>query len=1197
MKTGETFDYKGALKTPGLFNPDDTRVPVDFSGKVGLLLFTDNSIGDSWQGRLDSIWSEMETFLINENIASDDADVKNHFRLTAVVTNHGGSSSIPISADYDVLLDADGLGDLYRAEFLNATDDSFPLNALAGVGSSLWGFIIDSNDTLADKWHDLGNTQTAGADTPSDPTDDVFSNEPISFHHLSPAGYTGFDSADYDNVKAYVLERLKNLFRDPYVISADPAIGSANITVADLSTVRIRFSRPLLPAELKDSGNYSTGGGGGTGLQINSADYNNSGLSSVDQINVGEIENEVTLGITRPAGPPLDAGTVRIDLDTAALLTHDTKGITPNIDTKYAVTFNGPEIVHSGIVPPGSSPLNTHTSNMYGNLEFKVPFTDEVFSQPVSSPTVPVTGALTTDDVSETVSGGITGFVSAAAAPAASGEAAAPNKQYTVTLNSAGWGGTGTLQFTLGTNSNAVITNRFGNELRGVKNFSYTLDLDPPEASILYPLNGAVVNNVTVRVSVTGAAEKRLIINGQSTVLGGDSINLYGVTGYGSVADGTTFTLILEAVDANGNKKTDSIELTKNTLTAEDQQPYHIVYVVDKSGSMNSNATYGNPSVTKHKAVWVREALDAVVPDLIAEFGTPGDRYGVVLYSKNAITALALTPKQDLAVNQNIFSDALDENPLSSTTAMGAGLSRALDLLSYTVPNNNYFGRRAIVFFADGQQNVPPYVTFNSTDNPDSLSVETAGTGSGCPSNMGTINIPGGADIPVHTMGIGFQGDWLTTLENISSVSGGSEYCSVQIWPEISASLNSILPDLFPSSSPQIVRNESEHLGSNGRGEILFPLNTTVSKIAFYLEWPGGKSLDLTLKKGNTRISFDRIIRKERSVICIVEFPHYQLKTWSEGDLTYTDERAESPLSRVIRKSKPRFRNNGRFVDPSDIASAFKYSVLPRGDWSVSVFSPEDGAAAAGRSYLLTVIADEKDYYYQLQLGGLPVFAGNPFDISILLARKKELPPVDPDIQIKVKSPAEALTNIISGYKPLHAPVIPGDAVSGGTGKMNAKVEKLLSEPGLLKGLKLKESFSLSLKQTKANLMSGVVTGLTTQGYHKARVIIRHEDKKNGVYERVVDRPVKINVRPDYDHSDIKIIKDGKYYNINVRPADQYGNLLGPGFGGSFPKYFLGYRIINVNDRLDGSYTLKASRFVKDIEKPDAEKIFRLLFS
>lgn len=1199
MKVGKIFKYYGNLGTSGLMDPDYTLVPVDFTDKVGLLLFIDDAIGSSWGNRLESIWSKMETFLVAQEIATTIANAPNYFHIVVVITNHPGSSSISTSPNYDVLMDADSLGETYRKEFLNITDDCFPIDLLTDVGNTLWGFIIDRNHKLADKWHDLGNTQTAGADTPGDSGDDVFSREPISFHHLSPTGYTSFDSADSNNIVAYTLERLKNLFRPPSVLSADPAIGSTFTTAGNLSTTRICFSRPITPAQVIDPMNYGISGGGGIGLSIsiNGIHYENAGLT---QTNVGEIENEVTLDISKSDPQTLEKGTVRIDLLTTNLLTHNGDNITPNDGTKYAVTFNGPEIILADITPDLAIPLNTSTIGGY--LTFAIPFTDPVYAytEPLTDTTV-FTTPLKATDISEGVSG-ISGFSAAANDPDNTG-GANPYKQYSVTLDSSGWGGTGTLNFTIGADANRVITDRFGNPLRGTTSFSFSVDLDPPTAVILYPPDGSTVNNVTVRIQAVGAIEKRFIINGNPTIISNDFINLSDINGYSPLPNGGEFTLTLEAKDSGGNVTTHSINLVKETNIPKNMQPFHFVYVLDKSGSMNSDATFGVPSETYPKSIWVREALDAIVPNIMPNFGTDSDRYGMVLYSRNAITSLLLTPKGNITSTPAIFSDALDDNPQGSSTAMGAGLARALDLLSYTISDAEYYGRRAIVFFADGQQNVSPYVEFDNDSIPTAFTIETSGTTSGCPSGMGTINIPGSSDIPIHTMGIGGNGSWLDTLENISTVTGVDGYANNEIWPDASASLINITPSLFPTSSPQIVRNESESLDGTGHGKISFPLNSSVTKLVVYLEWPGGKELDMVLRKGDIEINFDKIIRNGRSVIGIIEFPHYQLKTCNAGDINYIEHhhfahyyKSKEKDPSVISQYRPRFRSNGRFIDPSSLSSIVKLSIFPQGDWSVSVFSPTEGTGAVNRSYLLSVIADEKDYFYQVRWEGTPLFAGNPIDVSVLLSREKGLPPIKTSISVEVKSPSEAIINIVSNYKPQNTPKIPTDNVGGKAGELNARIEKLLTEPKLLASVRKKKITSIKLSQSPMNLMAGTVTGLTTQGYHKARVIIRHEDKKGGVYERVVDRTFKFSVCPDQKSSKIDIIKEGKFLQINVLPKDKYGNLLGPGYEKRFPRLFPGYKILDIADNLDGSYTLRTIPIGKNAIKPGKEEIFRYLF-
>jgi hypothetical protein len=80
-----------------------------------------------------------------------------------------------------------------------------------------------------------------------------------------------------------------------------------------------------------------------------------------------------------------------------------------------------------------------------------------------------------------------------------------------------------------------------------------------------------------------------------------------------------------------------------------------------------------------------------------------------------------------------------------------------------------------------------------------------------------------------------------------------------------------------------------------------------------------------------------------------------------------------------------------------------------------------------------------------------------------------------------------------------------------------------------------------------------------------------------GVFERLVTRTILVLPRPSLDHSDVKVTLAAKGNTLRIRmsPADQYGNLLGPGFGHQVLLTLDDEPSGRVRDNLNGSYEIE----------------------
>lgn len=134
----------------------------------------------------------------------------------------------------------------------------------------------------------------------------------------------------------------------------------------------------------------------------------------------------------------------------------------------------------------------------------------------------------------------------------------------------------------------------------------------------------------------------------------------------------------------NSNRKLLHIGMQARTINTEDLPPSNLVFLVDVSGSMNTN----------NKLPLVKTSLKMLTEKLRAE-----DRIAIVVYAGNAGLVLPSTS----GGNKNTIIRALDKLQAGGSTAGGEGIK-----LAYRVAQENYIrgGNNRIIMATDGDFNV-----------------------------------------------------------------------------------------------------------------------------------------------------------------------------------------------------------------------------------------------------------------------------------------------------------------------------------------------------------------------------------------------------------------------------------------------------------------------------------------------------------
>ena len=197
----------------------------------------------------------------------------------------------------------------------------------------------------------------------------------------------------------------------------------------------------------------------------------------------------------------------------------------------------------------------------------------------------------------------------------------------------------------------------------------------------------------------------------------------------------------------------------------EPPQPFDIGFVLDRSGSMNSNSEdTDNPSLTRWQAL--EEGVEGFINILSnGNVGPPelspaptGSQFGLTLFNSDVITNNSFPSTLvniDSNLQSNVEAELISQSP-SGGTSIGDGLEDSINnkLTDTSRP-------RGIVLFTDGEQNRSRFVTDDGLGFSDNAAENEAD---------GAINYtPIPSDIKITTIGVGSpDGQYLKTLQNLA---------------------------------------------------------------------------------------------------------------------------------------------------------------------------------------------------------------------------------------------------------------------------------------------------------------------------------------------------------------------------------------------------------------------------------------------
>ena len=1005
--------------------------------------------------------------------------------------------------------------------------------AAPGVGTFWWGCLIGKDVRVSDKIVHAAPEANA-------------------FKHLdlSAGGYPVFDSTDSGNLKAHLLARIKNLIKAPRILKSIPPNHS---TVASLSSASVWFSKPVNHDDASAAANYRLNGAGQVNLAPDSAGYPR----------YGNAENSVTLNFSAP----LDDADPAFTISLTGI--RDTVPASADPSGPYdLVTDAGANILHFTADTTGPVPVITFDVPDPTNAD-PIPVKIE-FSEPVDP------ASFTGDSIG----------IDNCSVTAGSLSPDPDNREWAFTVAPAG-DGTVTVSLAAGAAQDAL-----GNPCTSAE-ASVEYDGTAPIPEIDPPVNttieaGPVTMTIRFSEAVSGLQSSGLILTNCTASEAETEDNEVFTVALNPVSPGDMEAEVPADIctDAAGNPNTAAAASFSVTYAPPASSGRDLVLCMDFSGSMGTSVSVGtNPPAPKIS--YAKEAVDQFIHKW-SEFFKDGDRYGLVRFES---TASDVTPGGGLKpFNAAEAAAAASALVVGNLTALGAGLGISLNMLDLKNPGNAR--RRGIILFADGQCNVNPLVSTASSGTETEYSIKEENPASGFPAGFGDIRVASSDPpaVPVHTIGIGYNTGWLTTLANISRASGGTDHASEpsQIWPSLENDLEDLLTEIYDDTSPKSVyrSNASFPAGEIERTET-FVLEKGTSKALFCLSWPGAGRAQLTLKKDGLSLNkFTRVFHGNRYSLYVVDFPHFEARP--APVIGFAGFEKIPVLGAGTGKTPPYpsiTAPRGLQIPSGGFSKFLNTRFDPEGEWTVRISRGQDSAGTAA-SYNFSVLADDKGIKIPVSLPRRGVFTGEPFSVDLkVLDRGIPLASVT-EASVKITAPYRAYGNIIAAYAPqlgLSAPA------QGETGPLLRLEDKILGIPEAKALIERKTITTLAFKPV-FKLLKGkpvMAPGRFTltlpdprvPGVYSLDISVKGLSPVSGPFQRRISRQVLVLPKISPSASLVKVSRDSRTGDIllSATPKDIYGNLAGPGLSGLILADFSGRDIISVQDRLNGSYDIRVS--------------------
>lgn len=581
------------------------------------------------------------------------------------------------------------------------------------------------------------------------------------------------------------------------------------------------------------------------------------------------------------------------------------------------------------------------------------------------------------------------------------------------------------------------------------------------------------------------------------------------------------------------------------TVTVNPTKDFDVMLVLDISGSMGDPC----PGCEESKLKELKKAVQAFMDPLINDhyYRPDRDRIGVVFF-QSIVDESGASPiyiHDDVQLN-NLFNNVINPQTDGGATAMGGGLQTGIDSL---LRNNELGNSQNIILVTDGMQNRNPMIVYE----PDEIRIKDVDVSlpgppygnSDVDPHPSPLEINDELGVRIFSIGINATGDYADLLMKLADSTDGTH----NIEPAADALkfdqfFTQSFVDMMRGCSPQLIDYRFGTLSNETKTEV-FAVEEGVNHVLLKLS---GKTTD----GSNLRFS----VRKDGE------------------DLTHAGHVSDKAHYRIYSIDLP--------------ATTGGKTIQAAGDWEMVISGKSD------MDYRACAIVDNAPLRYESTVGWQYNFAGNPLELAVSLFDNLGRPIEDASVTADIYNPSRKWDRILSNasvarmlrwrFSVLKKDLnyLDGlyrtDSVLVDLPDHAARKRQLLIQSKKFSRFFKPEQASVSLIYQGNGLYSLKYTGTRKTGIYKIDFRIEGKLKGRGEFRRIETRSGIIHFgKPDLRRSKLRLIPPETDNDIPlrlyIRPKDEFGNLLGPGYAHSI-KIVTGGKIGFPTDHLDGSYTI-----------------------
>ena len=558
-------------------------------------------------------------------------------------------------------------------------------------------------------------------------------------------------------------------------------------------------------------------------------------------------------------------------------------------------------------------------------------------------------------------------------------------------------------------------------------------------------------------------------------------------------------------------------------LFAAVAEPYELVFVLDRSGSMRST-THIDTNVANDRWDALRIAATEFTR-LISASDPPQSNFGLTLFAGNVLPDPLPSPGM-VPIDEDLETTvipALSQTP-GGSTAMGLGLQYGMAKM--TDPSKP----RVVVLFTDGEQNVAPLVADDGCSFSDSTPINPT--------------CPGGAEsVKIIAVGIGNPSTrYLDTLQELANKNRGSLIITNN-GTDFTGDCTDDINGIFDCAIAPALFGNSLQMVTSYKGK----LSKKVTLPAFDLNKHVGRLL--------VKIAFSRKFELPQLVSILAG-----VRIMKDGnDITqfFQPDLASTPHNSILLKTN--------FVSQLESKTA---TMAPEGSYTIKITAPAN--MSSDLPFRVVAYADDHRLDMQWRVNPPAPRVNRPFNPTVSL-RWRGKPLTTATVEAQIMIPGGDLGDSLARH-PLK--VDPDRKLDAGSPGYQKYLHLLKNEPKFLDKLRPQPS-KLTLVHQGGGLYSASFNTGSESGIYQVIYRVSAQSAEFGKIQRKAVQSVYIRFGGiNLDNSSVQTTVTINKVTIRFRPITTYGRFIGPAQGSAFTVDGAGIKLSNIVDYQNGVYDL-----------------------